>query len=22
MPSPANHLKDHIEIIAKHEEEF
>jgi uncharacterized membrane protein len=22
MPSPSNHLKDHIEIIAKHEEEF
>ena len=22
MPGPSNHLKDHIEIIAKHEEEF
>jgi uncharacterized membrane protein len=22
MPSPSSHLKDHIEIIAKHEEEF
>jgi uncharacterized membrane protein len=22
MPNPSNHLKDHIEIIAKHEEEF
>jgi uncharacterized membrane protein len=22
MPAPSNHLKDHIEIIAKHEEEF
>jgi uncharacterized membrane protein len=22
MPDPANHLKEHIEIIAKHEEEF
>jgi uncharacterized membrane protein len=22
MPDPSNHLKDHIEIIAKHEEEF
>src|ERR1700678_3029751 len=22
MPIPSNHLKDHIEIIAKHEEEF
>jgi uncharacterized membrane protein len=22
MPVPSNHLKDHIEIIAKHEEEF
>jgi uncharacterized membrane protein len=22
MPGPSNHLRDHIEIIAKHEEEF
>jgi uncharacterized membrane protein len=22
MPAPSNHLKDHIDIIAKHEEEF
>ena len=22
VPTPANHLKDHVEIIAKHEEEF
>jgi uncharacterized membrane protein len=22
MPAPSNHLRDHIEIIAKHEEEF